>query len=67
MMIEEQFLSEDQLRNIVDKAKSDKLREGAKTLLSQMDEVRKSGGNPVCVLQANGSAFVFDNTETMGT
>jgi hypothetical protein len=67
MALEERFLSEVQLRNIVAKAKSTKLREGAEVLLSQMDGIREQGGCPACVLQADGAAFVFDATEMMGS
>jgi hypothetical protein len=64
--VKEQFLSEEQLRNIVAKGTSDKMRRRAETLLAQIDEVRSEGGIPVCVLKEDGTAFVFDNTEAMG-
>lgn len=67
MTIPEQFLSEDQLRRIAAEHPSEMARTGALHLLSQIEEMRASGGRPACVLQEDGTAFVMDTTEMMGT
>ena len=67
----EKCFTEDQIRIMSENAAgvgaSDHMQRVLATLLAQMIETRTGGGNPLCVIGDDGEAFVFDNTEMMGT
>lgn len=74
----EREIPEEVLRRIVDPQPTDKpfsdqmrVASAAAALLEQMEDLRRHGGDPVCLVYEDGpekgKAFVFDAAERMGS